>query len=155
MSLHLFPHQVLQWDQELDCFIQRILRLEGGVVSLVTCMTEGSCTSCKHLPTLASLSGISSSFGPPISSSSSSFFFFWFLSCFSFSAFFFSSSNWAFFCALRCLLRSFFSSLSVRFSIEKRKPVLGHNAVPTPALHVCYLVFPHTLQTQCAETASY
>lgn len=121
MSLNLFPHQVLKWDQELDCFIQRILRLEGGVVSLVTCMTEGSCTSCKHLPTLASLSGISSSLGPPISSSSSSFFFFWFLSCFSFSAFFFSSSNWAFFCALRCLLRSFFSSLSVRFSIEKKE----------------------------------
>lgn len=74
----------------------------------------------KYEPTLASLSGISSSFGPPISSSSSSFFFFWFFSCFSFSAFFFSSSNWAFFWALRCLLRSFFNSLSVRFSVESK-----------------------------------
>lgn len=67
-------------------------------------------------PTLTSLSGMSSSLGPPISSSSSSFFFFWFLSCFSFSAFFFSSSSWAFFWARRCLFRSFFSSLSERLA---------------------------------------
>lgn len=69
--------------------------------------------------TLTSLSGISSSLGPPISSSSSSFFFFWFLSCFSFSAFFFSSSSWAFFWALRCLFLSFFSSLSERLAREE------------------------------------
>lgn len=67
--------------------------------------------------TLTSLSGMSSSLGPPISSSSSSFFFFWFLSCFSFSAFFFSSSSWAFFWALRCLFLSFFSSLSERLAV--------------------------------------
>lgn len=69
--------------------------------------------------TLTNLSGMSSSLGPPISSSSSSFFFFWFLSCFSFSAFFFSSSSWAFFWALRCLFLSFFSSLSERLATDQ------------------------------------
>lgn len=144
VSVYFFLDQMFERHQELDRLFQWIFYLETQVQDRRNQSSSGPVQLPAHIDvnvslTLTSLSGISSSLGPPISSSSSSFFFFWFFSCFSFSAFFFSSSSWAFFCALLCLFLSFFSSLSERLAGGQREDV---STVPLPPV-------PSTLPHPC------